>query len=39
MTTINSCTDPVTAQYWLRRAYAGETAAEIFADTDDKGDS
>ncbi|MGH3244699.1 MAG: hypothetical protein ACRDOI_00575 [Trebonia sp.] len=32
MNTMNACTDPVIAQYWLRRAYAGETAAQIFPD-------
>jgi len=30
---MNTCTDLITAQYWLKRAYAGETSAEIFPDT------
>ena len=30
--TMNACTTLTTAQYWLKRAYAGETPAQIFPD-------
>jgi hypothetical protein len=33
--TMNACTSMTTARYWLNRAYAGETCAEIFADGND----
>lgn len=33
--TINACTNVTTARYWLNRAYAGETSAEIFQDGKD----
>ena len=32
--TMNACTDVTTARYWLNRAYAGESSAEIFSDRD-----
>ncbi len=34
--TMNACTSMTTARYWLNRAYAGETCAEIFADGDEE---
>jgi hypothetical protein len=33
--TMNACTDVTTARYWLNRAYAGETSAEIFPERND----
>lgn len=30
--TMNACTDLTIAQFWLKRAYAGETSARIFPD-------
>jgi hypothetical protein len=35
LTTMNACSDLTTAWYWLSRAYAGETSAEIFPDGTD----
>jgi hypothetical protein len=32
---MNACTNVTTARYWLNRAYAGESSAEIFTDRDD----
>ncbi len=32
MERMNACTEVTTARYWLNRAYAGETSAQIFAD-------
>jgi hypothetical protein len=29
---MKTCTDLITAQYWLKRAYIGETSAQIFLD-------
>jgi regulator of protease activity HflC (stomatin/prohibitin superfamily) len=34
--TMNACADLTTARYWLNRAYAGETSAEIFPDGNDR---
>lgn len=31
--TMNACTNPTAARSWLKRAYAGETSAQIFPDT------
>ncbi|MGH3252136.1 MAG: hypothetical protein ACRDOI_38820 [Trebonia sp.] len=33
--TMNACTDVTTARFWLNRAYAGESSAEIFSDGND----
>lgn len=33
--TMNECTDLTVAQFWLKRAYAGETSAQIFPDAPD----
>ena len=33
--TMNSCTNVTTARYWLNRAYAGESSADIFPDGTD----
>jgi hypothetical protein len=33
--TMNACTSMTTARYWLNRAYAGESSADIFPDGND----